>query len=215
MKTCLRIVAAFIVVLAIAAPVAVAQDSPSAPAVQPGIASATAFASQSAAPSPSAAAAATLTALLDVRKLDAVASRDPDQPGNFVAALYFPGSQLLVVSGPYAQPALLDRRIAAGDYREVYLDLNSALSHEGQFFVMDLLADGLRPACERDQPFDSTTRNGANQVEFDGNWTRQQLTEKAYDARFTQDDTRYAHLLGALAGVLRRSMTTAANVGKD
>ena len=153
MKTSIKIVAAFIVVLVITAPVAVAQESQSPPASQPAAAPSLAAFSQSAA------AAATLTALLDARKLDAVASRDPDQPGNFVAALYFSGLQLLVVSGPYPQPALLDKRIAAGDYKDVYLDLNGALTHEGQFFVMDLLADGLRPACERDQPFDSTTRN--------------------------------------------------------
>lgn len=214
MKTCSRIVATFIVGLAIAARVAVAQDLPSAPAAQPGIPSGISSATQPAAISQSAGAAAQLTALLDVQKIDAVASRDPDRAGNFVAALYFQGSQLLVVSGPYPQPALLDKRIAARDYREVYLDLSTALSHDGQFFVMDMLADGLRPGCERDQPFDSTTRNGGQQVEFDGNWSRQQLTERAYEARFSEDDIRYAHLLGALAGVLRGTMTTAANVGK-
>lgn len=214
MTTFRKIVGTVAILLATAAPVA-AQDSPSAPAALPGIPSATAFAPPSAAVSQSADAAARLTALLDATKLDAVASRDPDQPGNFVAALYFPGSQLLVVSGPYSQPALLDKRIAAREFKDVYLDLSTALSHDGQFFVMDMLADGLRPACERDQPFDSTTRNGSGQVEFDGNWKRQQLTEKAYEARFTEDDARYGHLLASLAGVLRRSMTTAAHVAKD
>jgi len=187
MKTSINVVAAFTVVLLSTAPLAVAQVAQD---------------------SQSASAAAALTALLDARKFDAIATRDPDQPGNFVAALYFSGSQLLVISSPYPQPALLDKRIAAGDYRDVYVDLNSALSHEGQFFVMDLLGDGLRRACERDQPFDSTARNGASQVEFDGNWERQKLTETAYDARFGQDDVRYAHLLAALAGAVRGPGTT-------
>jgi hypothetical protein len=193
MKTSINVVAAFTVVLLSTAPLAVAQVAQD---------------------SQSASAAAALTALLDARKLDAVATRDPDQPGNFVAALYFSGSQLLVISSPYPQPALLDKRIAAGDYRDVYVDLNSALSHEGQFFVMDLLGDGLRRACERDQPFDSTARNGASQVEFDGNWERQKLTEAAYDARFGQDDVRYAHLLAALAGAVRGPGTTPAALRK-
>jgi hypothetical protein len=193
MKTSIRVVVAFIVVLLGTVALAVAQSAPSAAVAQNSL---------------SAAAAAKLTALLDARKLDAVATRDPDQPGNFVAALYFSGSQLLVVSAPYPQPALLDKRIAAADYKDVYLDLNGALSHDGQFFVMDLLADGLRRACERDQPFDSTARNGASQVEFDGNWARQQLTETAYDARFTEDDVRYAHLLNALAGALATPRTS-------
>jgi hypothetical protein len=193
MKTSINVVAAFTVVLLSTAPLAVAQVAQD---------------------SQSASAAAALTALLDARKLDAIATRDPDQPGNFVAALYFSGSQLLVISSPYPQPALLDKRIAAGDYRDVYVDLNSALSHEGQFFVMDLLGDGLRRACERDQPFDSTARNGASQVEFDGNWERQKLTEAAYDARFGQDDVRYAHLLAALAGAVRGPGTTPAALRK-
>lgn len=187
MKTSINVVAAFTVVLMSTAPLAVAQVAQDSQSVS---------------------AAAALTALLDARKLEAIATRDPDQPGNFVAALYFSGSQLLVISSPYPQPALLDKRIAAGDYRDVYVDLNSALSHEGQFFVMDLLGDGLRRACERDQPFDSTARNGVSQVEFDGNWERQKLTEAAYDARFGQDDVRYAHLLAALAGAVRGPGTT-------
>ena len=187
MKTSINVVAAFTVVLMSTAPLAVAQVAQDSQSVS---------------------AAAALTALLDARKLEAIATRDPDQPGNFVAALYFSGSQLLVISSPYPQPALLDKRIAAGDYRDVYVDLNSALSHEGQFFDMDLLGDGLRRACERDQPFDSTARNGASQVEFDGNWERQKLTEAAYDARFGQDDVRYAHLLAALAGAVRGPGTT-------
>jgi hypothetical protein len=191
MKTSIKVVAAFVVVLMSTAPLAVAQDSQSVAKV-----------SSVAQDSQSAAAAAKLTALLDARKLDAIATRDPDRPGNFVAALYFSGSQLLVISSPYPQPALLDKRIAAGDFRDVYVDLNSALSHDGQFFVMDLLADGLRRACERDQPFDSTARNGNSQVEFDGNWARQHVTETAYDTRFSEDDVRYAHLLNALAGAL-------------
>jgi len=191
MKTSIKVVAAFTVVLLSTAPFAVAQAPQSV-----------------AQDSQSAAAAAKLTALLDARKLDAIATRDPDQPGNFVAALYFSGSQLLVVSSPYPQPALLDKRIAAGDYKDVYLDLNGALSHAGQFFVMDLMADGLRPACERDQPFDSTARNGNSQLEFDGNWDRQKLTQSAYDARFSEDDVRYAHLLNALAGALAPPRTS-------
>jgi hypothetical protein len=180
MKMPIKIVAGLLAVLGITAPLAVAQDSQSATA------------------------AATLTALLDDRKLEAIAARDPDQPGRFVAALYFPGSQVLLVSAPYPVPAVLDKRIAEANYKDVYLDIHGAASHEGQFFVMDLLADGLRRVCERDQPFDSTSRNGANQVAFDGNWAGQQLTETDYNARFGEDDARYARLLKALAGAITR-----------
>ena len=159
--------------------------------------------------SPSAAAAAQLRALLEERKLEAIAVRDPEQPGQFVAALYIPGSQLLVISGPYPVPAILDKRIAEAKYMDVYLDLQSAVSHQGQFFVMDLEANGLQRICEKDQPFDSTSKDGANLVAFDGNWDAQQLTEEAYGTRYTEDEARYARMLKLLATVLTRSKTTA------
>ncbi|HEY3380514.1 MAG TPA: hypothetical protein VGK32_02035, partial [Vicinamibacterales bacterium] len=53
-----------------------------------------------------------LAQLLDTAKLDAVAAKDPSTADGFVAALYFPGSQLLVVSARYAVPPLLAEKIA-------------------------------------------------------------------------------------------------------
>ena len=76
--------------------------------------------------SKSAALAKQLSTALDMAKLGAVAAKDPSKPGMFIAALYFPGTQLLVVSAQYAVPMLLDEKITKKDYREVYLDLSSA-----------------------------------------------------------------------------------------
>lgn len=205
-----KTVAALIVVLGTTAPLAAARDSQSATVAAQGSQSATAAAQDS----QSATAASTLTALLDQRKLEAIAARDPDQPGRFVAALYFPGSQLLVVSGPYPVPAVLEKRIAEANYRDVYLDILGTVGHEGQFFVMDLQADGLRRVCDRDQPFDSTSRNDANQVSFDGNWAAQKLSESEYNARFGEDDARYARMLGVLAGAFTQSKTSPPTVRK-
>jgi hypothetical protein len=148
-----RIAAAFLVALVLAVPVAARDDLP--PIESPGAVVRTPVQD-----SQSARAAAALTALLDQHKLEAIAARDPDRPGQVVAALYVPGSQLLVVSAPYPVAAVLDQRLADGEYMDVYLDLQAPLSHDGHFFVVDLLADGLRPTCDRDQPFDSTARNG-------------------------------------------------------
>src|SRR5688572_18861823 len=93
--------------------------------------------------SQSTAAVESLKALLVQQKLDAVAARDPEQPGRFVAAFYMPGSQLLVVSAPYAVPAVIDKKIAAGQYMDAYVDLQSVADHAGHFFVVDMQADGL------------------------------------------------------------------------
>ena len=55
----------------------------------------------------SGAAAKQLTEVLDRLKLDAIAAPDPADAATFVAALYFQGGQLLVVSAKYAAPTLL------------------------------------------------------------------------------------------------------------
>ena len=55
----------------------------------------------------SSAAAKDLAQAMDAAQLDAIAAQDPSDPGTFVAALYFPGSQILVVSAKYSAPPLL------------------------------------------------------------------------------------------------------------
>ena len=67
-----------------------------------------------------------LAAALDAAKLDSIAAKDPEGADVFAAALYFPGMQLLVVSGKYSVPQLLTARINSKEYRDVYLDLNGA-----------------------------------------------------------------------------------------
>ena len=157
--------------------------------------------------SQSVAAAESLKALLVQLKLDAVAARDPGQPGRYLAAYYVPGSQLLVVSAPYAVPAAIDKKIAAGQYMDAYMDLQSVADHTGHFFVVDMQADGLRKAVKLDEAFDSTAVEGNAPVAFDGKWDAQKLTEGQYDERFAQDDERYARILGILRAALVRKTT--------
>lgn len=153
--------------------------------------------------SKSAAAAWTLTQLLHEQRLDAIAARDLMEPDRYVAALYFPGAQLLVVSAPYPVPELLDQRLGNGEYREVYMDLHSASVREGKFFVHDFQANGLQPTRSADQPFDIIYENALTQTVFDGNWAGQKLTATEYRARFETADERYARMLSALIGALR------------
>ena len=157
----------------------------------------------------SAAPAATLTASLDRLKLEAIAARDPEDPGRYIAALYIPGSQLLVVSAPYAAPAVLDKKIAEGKYMDAYVDMQSVADHKGHFFVVDMNADGLTRVCGLEQAFDSTTVESATPIAFDGNWKAQKLSQDDYDAAFrtNDDDARMLMLTAALAQTLagRRS----------
>ena len=158
----------------------------------------------------SADAAGTLTKLLDERKLEAVAVRDPDDPTRFISALYMPGSQLLVVSARYPVPAVLDQRIAEGKFRDAYLDIQGAGTRDGRFFVVDLQADGLRREPHRHQPFDIIYKNGVDQVTYDGDWKAQKLMQRDYFQRFAADDLEYARMLTALGEAISKAPTAAA-----
>lgn len=146
----------------------------------------------------SAAEAQKLTALLDQQKLDAIAARDPEQPDRYIGALYYPGSQLLVVSATYPVPASLDYRLGERQYREAYLDIQGAGGRDGRFFVTDLMADGLR-AARRGEPFDIIYKDAKDQVAYDGDWRAQKMSESEYQEQFKKDDERYAKMLAALA----------------
>jgi hypothetical protein len=155
----------------------------------------------------SAAAAASLKSLMNRFQLGAIAAPDPQTPGRFVAAFYMPDSQLLVVNAPYSAPRLLDKKIAAGEYMDVYADLQSVADRKGHFFVIDMQADGLKREVNGNEAFDSTSIEGAPLVSFDGKWEAQKLTEAAYNARFDSDDAQYARLLSVLSNALARKAT--------
>src|SRR5207248_3091619 len=92
--------------------------------------------------SKSAAVAKELAATLDSKKLDAIAAKLPSDPDHYAAALYFPGVQLLVISGKYAAPQLLDPRLGKKEYRDAYMELSGTVPKESKIFVMDLGAPG-------------------------------------------------------------------------
>jgi hypothetical protein len=157
--------------------------------------------------SQSASSVIALKALLDQFKLDAVAARDPESPGRYVAALYMAGTQLLVVNAPYSVPVVLDKKIAAGNYMEAYADLQSVADRKGHFFVIDMQADGLKRVLDENEAPDSTSIDGAPAIAFDGKWDAQKLSEEEYTTRFSKDDARYARLLDVLRNALGRRTT--------
>jgi hypothetical protein len=158
-------------------------------------------------PSQSAAPAAAVKELFAQLKLDAIAAKDPEEPGRYVAALNIPDSQLLVISAPFAVPAAMDKLIADGKYMDAYQSLQSVVSHKGHFFVVDMLNDGLKRVNDPDQAFDSVTVDGGTPIQFDGKFPGQKLTEADYNAKFKADDERYARILKILATELRKKTT--------
>lgn len=145
----------------------------------------------------STAAVKELAAAMDAAKLDSIAAADPSDPSTFVAALYFPGSQLLVVSAKYAAPTLLVDKMKNKDYRDVYIDLNSASVAGSKVFIIDQSCDGLVAKPDGDQAAD-TYENGKNQLAFDGDWRKAKLSEEAYMKAFSDADQRYARILTLL-----------------
>lgn len=143
-----------------------------------------------------------LAQLLEDKKLDAIASADAQTPGVYAAALYFPGTQLLVVSAKYAAPPLLNDKLAKKDYRDVYVDLSSASMPESKVFVMDTFADGLVAKPKGDSPADSVER-GTKSVAFDGDFKKAKMSEADYTKAFDEADTAYAHILQLLITKLK------------
>ena len=149
--------------------------------------------------SKSAALAGELTKLLDQMKLDAVAAKQgTDQ---FVAALYFQGSQLLVVAAKYSTPDRLNYLIGQKQYRDVYSDLSSASEQATKVFVMDLGANGLKFKRENNEPFDTVDSSGGS-VAFNGE--RGKLSEDDYKKVFATSDEQYTSMLQALIAVLKK-----------
>jgi len=162
--------------------------------------SATAFAQES----KSVALAKQLAAALDTAKLDSLAAADPSSPDTFVAALYFANMQLLVVSAKYTAPLLLIAKVAKKEYRDVYIDLNSASVPESKIFIEDLGADGLKAKREENQVFDTFEQAGKRTV-FDSDWKKQKLSEQEYMKAFSGADDQYARILTALLAQLKKT----------
>ena len=132
-----------------------------------------------------------------------MAAKDSQGDGQYVAAMYFPGSQLLVVGARYAVPVLLDAKLKEEKYMDVYIDLNSASVAGTKVFVSDLMADGLKARPGNDEPFD-TFESGGQQIAFDHDLKALSLSEDEYMKRFTDADTRYAHMLSVLVSRLKK-----------
>ena len=142
-----------------------------------------------------------LVKLLDSLKLDAVATKlEADQ---YAGALYFPGSQLLVVKARYIVPERMDEQLAKKNYRDVYIDLNSASVPGSKLLVSDLGANGLSARRQNNQ-FD-TADVGGRSYSFDGDWGRAKISEQDYMKAFQTSDAEYTRILEALVAQLKKT----------
>src|SRR5262245_35621816 len=118
-----------------------------------------------------------LASALGAAKLDSVAAKDPVRPNGYIGALHIPGVQLLVIAAEYPAPALIDPRLAKGEYREIYIDLNAAGVPGSKVFVEDLGANGLFAKPVDNSPMDMYEASGKRLI-FDGEWGRQKMSQQ-------------------------------------
>jgi hypothetical protein len=145
----------------------------------------------------SAAHAAALAKQLEQVKLQFIATKDPSDPGRFVAAMHLPGSQLMIVSAKYASPALLNEKVLLGKFQDAYVDLNSASEAATRVIVEDLRADGFPMSKNKDTVRDSF-ESGGKRLIFDFDWRKQKLSQAEYFTALEQADAQYARMLELL-----------------
>lgn len=135
-----------------------------------------------------------LALLLDASKLDSIAAVDPN--GAFVAALYIPGTQLLVVSGKFQTPESGLYRLQQKEYRELYMDLMGGAVPGSRLVASDVSCDGFAVRPQGDAPADTWERDSKTQA-FEGS-RKAKLSDEAYLQVYSEADAEYARLLGLL-----------------
>ncbi len=152
----------------------------------------------------SAAPAKELAQLLASKKLESIAARMPDSREEFVGALAFPG-QLMVVWAKTTAPSVVNEKLMRKDYKEVYIDLNSASVVESRHFVTDLGPDGLRAKPEQKQGPADSHDVGAKSMRFDGSWREDKMSEADYMKAHAEADAAYAKAVQALIDEIKKA----------
>ena len=113
-------------------------------------------------------------------------------------------TQIIVISAKYAAPPLLNEKLARREYRDVYIELNSASVLESRMIVTDLSADGLKAKkTKKEDPFDMREAAG-KAFHFDGNWREDKMSEADYMKIFAETDEHYARMVALLVGEAKK-----------
>jgi hypothetical protein len=143
-----------------------------------------------------------LVKLLDSKKMDSFAVKGATQ-NEYVGALYFPGSQLLVVRAKFDTPWRADSLLDMKNYRDLYIELNSASLPQSKLFVSDLSANGLR--FKKDGNVFDTADIGGKTFNFDGDWKKAKITEADYSKTYSDTDQQYSDMIQVLLDGLKKS----------
>ncbi|MBA3639403.1 MAG: hypothetical protein H0W53_08975 [Acidobacteria bacterium] len=133
-----------------------------------------------------------LTEVMAERRLSAIAARDPEAPDRYVAAMLFPGVQLLLISARSDAPAYIDAEMSAQKYGNVYAALHQGVT-DSKLFVQDMGGDGLHGTADRNP--DIVYERGVQRHLLDGDHKAVKMSSDAYTKHVEALDRRYARLL--------------------
>jgi hypothetical protein len=167
-------------------------------------------------PASSSAKAKEVVSLMSAKKLESFAARDPENAGEYVAALLIPNVQLLVVSAKYSRDNDIEYALYHKQYSNAYSDLRSGIFSSNKFFVDDALGDGLIAVPGKNPQHDVVTIDTSKHV-FDGLFDPKGRNKKplqdVYMKTFADADARYAHLLDVLISKLKAGDPVAGPAG--
>ena len=89
------------------------------------------------------------------------------------------------------------------NYKDLYIELNSASQQQTKLFVSDLSADGLKYK-KQGNLFDTADISGKT-FNFDGDWKKAKIAETDYQKTFADTDQQYAAMVQALLAGLKKS----------
>ena len=156
-----------------------------------------------AAASKSATVAKELVQVMGQKKLDSIAAKMPTGEGLFAAALYCPNVQLLVISGHYTAPQLMEPRLAGKQYRDTYMELSGTVTADSKVFVQDMGEPGLSKG-KQDNLYDTWNQAGKI-VMFDGDPDKQKMSDADYQKSFAAADEEYTTIQTALLAEAKKS----------
>jgi hypothetical protein len=158
----------------------------------------------------SAGVAKELATLMAERKLEAFAAQDPAAPDRFVAALAFPGVQMLVVDARSSSPDYIKWQIQEKQYADAYSTLNSTAVPDTKLFIQDMGCNGLSHGSEH---VDVMYERNSDQMLFDGKGRASGLSREEYVKKLGSADERYSAMLTLLLEQLRAAGAAPASPG--
>jgi hypothetical protein len=151
-----------------------------------------------------------LATLLQAKKLESYAVRDPEETGRFVAVFLIPNVNLLLVAATHERPTDMEYWIYNKDFKSAYADLRSSILAKRKVTVEDAFCDGLVAQPPKNQLPDVMTVEAAKH-NFDGIFADpkkrdlKKISLEDYTKNFTADDQQYQRMLGVLVDDLKKA----------